>query len=179
MSHILIIYMTIKHILFMTATYLSIYTKRKRICNLSNHNPTLLKTTSGSTSHTICKSFNCSFVHLLSSLLILSLPWLYFPLVFWSRHSKLLLTDVTASGASFPSFADVLPSAWKAPARLSNKVSTEIHLNHHFLQRAFSDALRICHIPLTKLSWRHALHLIFLCWVSSMANHTRYWVFTY
>lgn len=122
MSHILIIYMTIKHILFMTATYLSIYTKKKRICNLSNHNPTLLKTTSGSTSHTICKSFNCSFVHLLSSLLILSLPWLYFPLVFWSRHSKLLLTDVTASGASFPSFADVLPSAWKAPARLSNKV---------------------------------------------------------
>lgn len=86
----------------------------------------------------------CSFVHLLSSLIFLSLPLLYFPLVIWSGTANYSLSDVIVSEASFPSFADVLSSAWKTPARLSNKVqSTEIHLNHHFLQRAFSDALRM------------------------------------
>lgn len=144
-----------------------------------NRNPTLLKTIRGSSSQTInkpqyrsiCSSCSLSFQpHLLVSLPTLS--WL-------SRICpKQLATPLMRSHSLKPLSPPLQRffSAWKTLARLFNTViSTETHLNHHFLQEAFSDSSNLYHIFPSPELWEHALYLIiFLFWASSTAKHTRY-----
>lgn len=86
-------------------------------------------------------------VHLLSGLIFLSLPHHSPDLVAHApaELATLLMRSHSLKPLSLP--LQRFLSAWKTLARLFKTVtSTETHLNHHFLQEAFSDASNLYHI---------------------------------